>query len=142
MDTSSSPLRDLARRLLASSQTVSGPHVAEAVLASEKLRISVTRFAGADGYTSLLRRALALARAELPSLQDVTVSGDGRLEGLEQVAADTGTGVAESEPSVGITTYLLGLLVTFIGRPFTMRLLREAWPDTPLDELHSTIEAD
>ena len=46
-------MRDLARRLLAAeaaSQTAAGPHVHEAVRVCEKLRISLTRFAGADGF--------------------------------------------------------------------------------------------
>lgn len=39
-------MRDLARRLLAASQSASDPQVYEAVLVSHKLRISLTRFAG------------------------------------------------------------------------------------------------
>jgi hypothetical protein len=27
---------------------------------------------------------------------------------------------------------LLGLLVTFIGEPLTLRLVRDAWPDAPI----------
>ena len=134
MDTPSSSMRDLARRLLAASQTASDPHVHEAVLVSEKLRISLTRFAGADGFASLLRRALVLASAEVPSLQSVKVGAEGRLEGFEQLAADTGTAAAGSEAAVAITAHLLGLLVTFIGEPLTLRLVREAWPDISLDE--------
>ena len=130
-------MRDLARRLLAASQTVSDPHVPEAVLVSDKLRTSLTRFAGADGFTSLLRRALALARAEVPSLQSIKVGADGRLEGFELLAADTGIDVAAA-----ITAHLLGLLVTFIGEPLTLALVREAWPDISLDESHSTTEID
>ena len=72
MDTPSPSIRDLARRLLAveaASQSAADPRVHEAVRVCEKLRISLTRFAGADGFASLLRRALALARAEVPALQ-------------------------------------------------------------------------
>ena len=94
--------------------------------------ISLTRFAGADGFASLLRRALALARAEVPSLQTVTVKPDGSLEGLEALAADATN--AGPEAAVAITAHLLGLLVTFIGEPLTLRLVREAWPDASLDE--------
>ena len=129
-------MRDLARRLLAveaASQTATDPHVHEAVRVCEKLRISLTRFAGADGFASLLRRALALARAEVPSLQ--TVHGQARrsLEGLEELAADADERVGV-EAAVAITAHLLGLLVTFIGEPLTLRLVREAWPDASLDE--------
>ena len=129
-------MRDLARRLLAASQTVSDPHVHEAVLVSDKLRISLTRFAGVDGFTSLQRRALVLARAEMPALQSITIGADGRLEGFEKLA--TGTGVAAAAAAAAaaavITAHLLGLLVTFIGEPLTLTLVREAWPDTSLDE--------
>ena len=52
--------------------SATGAHVHEAVRLCEKLRISLTRFAGADGFISLLRRALVLARAEVPP----RVSGD------------------------------------------------------------------
>jgi hypothetical protein len=45
MDKPSSAMRDLARRLLAASQTASDPRVHEAVLVNEKLRISLTRTA-------------------------------------------------------------------------------------------------
>ena len=134
MDTPSSSMRDLARRLLAASQTASGPHVHEAVVVSEKLRISLTQFAGADGFASLLRRALVLASADVPSLQSVKIGADGRLEGFEQLAADTGTDAVGGEAAVAITAHLLGLLVTFIGEPLTLRLVREAWPDASLDE--------
>ena len=121
-------MRDLARRLLAASQTASGPRVHEAVLVSERLRISLARFAGADGFASLLRRALVLASGDVPSLRSVKIGADGRLEGLEQL--DTGTSALESEAAVAITAHLLGLLVAFIGESFTLRLLRDSWPDT------------
>ena len=137
MDTPSSSMRDLARQLLAASQAASGAHVDAVVLVSEKLRLTLTKFAGADGFGSLLRRALVLASADVPSLQSVKVGADGRLEGFEQLAADA----AGAEAAVAITAHLLGLLVTFIGEPLTLRLVGEAWPDTALDEGQSRIEA-
>ena len=121
-------MRDLARRLLAASQTATGPQVHEAVLVSERLRISLERFAGAAGFASLLRRALVLASGDVPLLRSVKIGADGRLEGLEQL--DTGTSALESEAAVAITAHLLGLLVAFIGESFTLRLLRDSWPDT------------
>ena len=123
-------MRDLARRLLAASQTASdGPHVHEAVLVSERLRISLARFAGADGFASLLRRALVLASEDVPSLRSVKIGAVGRLEGFEQVAPDTGTGALGDEAAVAITAQLLELLATFIGESLTLRLLRESWPE-------------
>ena len=128
-------MQDLARRLLAieaASKSATGAHVDEAVRVCEKLQISLSRFAGSDGFTSLLRRALALARADVPSLQTVKLKPDGSLEGLEvsKVAATEG----EPDAPVAIIAHLLGLLVTFIGEPITLRLVREAWPDGSLDE--------
>ncbi len=128
-------MRDLARRLVAveaTSQSATGAQVNEAVRVCDKLRISLTRFAGLDGFTSLLRRALALARADVPSLQTVKLKPDCSLEGLGMLAVDATNGGPEA--AVAITAHLLGLLETFIGKPFTLRLVREAWPDTSLGE--------
>jgi hypothetical protein len=138
MDTPSPSIRDLARRLLAveaASQSAADPRVHEAIRVCEKLRVSLTRFAGVDGFTALLRRALALARAEVPALHGITEKADGSMEGLEKIAAAAGSsGVGGNDAAVAITAHLLGLLVTFIGEPLTVRLAREAWPDASLDE--------
>ncbi len=142
-------MRELARQLVAATQAASDSNVHDAVAVCERLRTPLTRLAGADGFTSLLRRALALASAEAPSLQHVKIGADGRLEGLESPAR-SGTGGetwgAGKEPraqaAVAITAHMLGLLVTFIGEPITRRLLCEAWPETPPDEWHSRSEVD
>lgn len=136
MEVPSSSTRDLARRLLAveaASNGATAARVHEAVRVCEKLRISLTRFAGPDGFTSLLRRALALARPEVPALQAVTIKPDGSLEGLEALAGDATNG-GGPEAAVAITAHLLGLLMTFIGTPLTVRLVGEVWPDVLLDE--------
>jgi hypothetical protein len=135
MDTPSPSTRDLARRLLAAetaSQSAADPHVHEAVRVCEKLRISLTRLAGPDGFTALLRRALALARAEVPALHGITERADCCPEGLEQLAAESRDVAIDA--AVAITAHLLGLLVTLIGAHLTMRLVREDWPDASWDE--------
>ena len=135
MEIPSALSRDLARRLLAveaASKSAPNAHVHEAVRVCEKLRISLTRFAGSDGFTSLLRRALTLARADEPLVETVKVKPDGSLEGLEALAVDPAN--RGPEAAVAIIAHLLGLLVTFIGEPLTLRLVREAWPDGSLDE--------
>ncbi len=152
MDKLSPWVRNLARRLLAASQTASGPHVHEAVVVISKLRITLTKFAGSEGFASLLRRALVLASAEAPSLQSVKIGAEGHLEGFEQLVADTGTAAddarrndarhAGGEAAVAITAQLLGLLDTFIGKSLTLRLVREACPDTLLDDEPSRIEVN
>ncbi|MEO8713643.1 MAG: hypothetical protein ABI369_01380 [Acetobacteraceae bacterium] len=131
MDTPSASMRDLALRFLAANQVASGSHVDEAVVLIEKLRTMLTKFAGSEGFKSLLLRALSLAKSEVPSLQNVNVGADGRLQGFEEIVADKGAGGAGDEAAVAITAHLLGLLITFIGEPLTLRLERMAWPTEP-----------
>ena len=121
-------MRDLARKLLAASQTAADPHVHEAAVVIDKLRIILTKFAGAEGFASLLRRALLLASADVPALQSVKIGADGRLDGFEQIV----TCAEGGEAAVAITSHLLDLLVTFIGEPLTLTLVRAAWPDISL----------
>ena len=128
MDTPSPSMRNLARRLLEASRGASDSHEPVAVRVCKTFRISLTRFAGADGFASLLRRSVALASEEVPSLQNVKFSPDDCLEGLEKMTA---RGAAD-KAAVAITAHLLGLLVTFIGEPFTLKLVREAWPEASL----------
>jgi hypothetical protein len=135
MDMPSSSTRALARRLLAAetaSKSATDAHAHEAVRVCEKLRISLTRFAGTDGFMSLLGRALALARQDVPALQTVELTSDGFLEGFEVLALDA-TNIGP-EAAVAITSHLLDLLVTFIGKPLTLRLVRESWPDASWEE--------
>lgn len=134
MDHPTSSLQELARRLVATSQSAAVPHVHEAVVVSERFRISLTKFAGADGYTSLMRRALTLASEDVPCLDRIKVGAGGRLEGFEQLDAGPGSSVARGECAVAITAHLLWLLDTFIGKPLTLKLVREAWPEVSLDD--------
>ena len=130
MVTPSPSVRTLAESLLAAEAANNGvdPKVHEAVRVIEKLRISLTRFAGPEGFASLLRRALALAGAEVPSVRTLTIKPGGSLEGLQELAADAPHGGRDA--AVVITAHLLALLVTFVGEPLTLRLVREAWPGT------------
>jgi hypothetical protein len=129
MDSPSAAMRAWAKRLLASeaaNQSGADSDGRESVRVFEKLRVSLTRFVGPDGFAALMRRALALARAEAPSLQNAKVAADGRLEGIEEQTANAQNNV---EAAIAVTTHLLALLVTFIGEPLTLRLMRDVWPD-------------
>jgi len=125
-------LGHLAQRLLALetaglTATEAPSQAAERVL--EKLRAALSRFAGPEGFHALLRRALALARADVPELKNVQIGADGRLEGLAALFANAdGPGPAAA---LAITTYLLALLTTFIGEPLMLRIVREAWLEGP-----------
>lgn len=85
---------------------------------------------GVTGYTTLLSRALALAKAEAPWLGTVQVKPDGALEGLASVEMPEGA----DDPTRGgeaLLAHLLSLLATFVGQPLTHRLVRDVWPDAP-----------
>lgn len=135
MDTLPPPIRKLAQELLASSvgedRSVRGDdadaHRAQRVCSV--LRESLSRFAGTDGYSALMRRALALAAKDMPAVKAVKLGPECRMDGLEKLIAD-GEGDAAA---VAIIGHLLSLLITFIGEALTLQLLREAWPDAPLD---------
>ena len=144
MVTLSPSSRNLARRLLAveaASQSADERRVHEVVRVFEKLQVSLTRVVGADGYRALLRRALALARAEAAALQGIRVTADGSIEVLEEVGDDAdNSGVGVDSLAIALTAHLLGLLVTFIGESLMRRIVRAAWPETSLDEVRLNIE--
>ena len=124
-------IQDLARRLLAGEPArVESSHgeADQAVRACERLRSPVTKLIGAAGFASLLSRALALARRQAPSLEGLRVGADGSLAGFNEVQQDSGAAEAARHGGVVLLAELLGLLVTFIGQPLTLRLVREAWP--------------
>jgi hypothetical protein len=132
MDTPSLSTRACARRLLAAeaaNQCASAAHGHAAVRVCEKLRMALGKFAGPEGFAALLRRALALARADAPALEAVKITANGRLQGLEEIAEGDNGDEAASQ----IIARLLGLLDTFIGPSLTLRLVRNAWPDASLD---------
>lgn len=95
-------------------------HVPVGVRVSARLRVYLTRVIGADGFTAMQRRAFALARTNVPALQTVSVSADGRLEGLEELGEAT-------DAASAITAHFLELLVIFIGESATLRLVSEAF---------------
>lgn len=118
-------IRKLAPQLLVEegpwSLAVASPDKATQVF--ESLQISFAMFAGADGFSSLLRRAVALATVSDPSLRQIKVSANGSLQGLEQASHDAVLAVIEQ---------FLGLLVTFVGESLTLRLVGFAWPGDSL----------
>jgi hypothetical protein len=138
LESPSPSIRNLARRLLAveaASPSAADPRVHEAVRVCEKLRASLTRFAGADGFAALRRRGLALARAEVPALHGITEKADGSMEGFEKVLADAdNSGVGGGDAAVAMIAHLFALLVTFIGISLAVRLVGETWPNALLDE--------
>jgi hypothetical protein len=133
MNGPSPSMRDLARRLLAATRAASPAarpgggalHQHEVVAICEALRITLTKFAGEDGVSALLRRALSLAAVDMPELQSVRLGANCAMEGLEEGTAGKGG----EDAAVALAAHLLDLLVMFIGEPLTLQLVHESWPD-------------
>ena len=127
-------VRDLAQLLLAfeAADLNSVEHHTPALFrVSEKLRSSLTRLAGAAGFSTLLARALTLARNHTPgtpALHALRVSPDGTLETPGELQDDI------AEAGVLLIAELLGLLVLFIGESLVLRLLLDIWPNLSVSE--------
>ncbi|MDB5309417.1 MAG: hypothetical protein JWO38_3619 [Gemmataceae bacterium] len=141
MNTVTPAIQNLARRLIAleAARIPSDGLGGAAVRACEKLRVPLARLAGVAGFRSLLARAVALATAEVPWLDSVQVRPDGALEGFDAAGRQPGA-VLGGEAGTAVVAHLLGLLVTFIGDPLTLALVRDAWPDAPVDETERRAE--
>lgn len=120
--------RNLAARLLAASRADTVPSVHGLVLVNDRLRAALVRITGDEGFAALQQRALMLARSELPPLKVVNIDAHGRLTGFEHLPDSTA-----ADAAMAITARLLDLLANIIGDSLTLRLLREAWPNTVLD---------
>ena len=127
-------MRNVAKRLMAYETGVhkrSGTKTPMAFHCCEKLRPHLATLMGDAGYRALLSRALA--SSEVPWLHGVYVKADGSLEGLEdlhvQLAPDD-----FFEARVVLLAQLLGSLAAFIGEDVTLRLVREVWPNIPMDD--------
>ncbi len=130
-------LRDFAERLIAwetRGKKSSETKTPAACLVGEKLRPHLATLMGNVGFRALLSRALALANAEVPWLRAVHVKADGSFEGLDELAAQVGPEKI-FEGCVVLLARLLGLLVALIGEDLTLRLVREVWPKSSLDNL-------
>ena len=134
MNRANPKMRDLAERLVA--YETSGNESAEtrspaAFRVCEKLRPPLATLMGDAGFRALLSRALALATAEVPWLA-VQVRTDGSLEELEDPQAHPDPDTL-FEGRIVLPAQLLGLLVGFIGERLTWRLVREVWPQVPVN---------
>lgn len=133
------PPYDLARRLIeheaAMVPTPTGTDDA-ALRVFDKLRGVLAKLVGLAGYRSILDRARALAEEETPWLATVVeIKDDGALARF---------GDGEPNPDAVargarfILVQLLALLELFIGSTLTLRVVRDVWPDAPLDDRQPT----
>jgi len=109
----------------------------------EKLRQSLSVFAGVAAFESLAFRALTQAKSEAPSLWAVKVTEDGSLQGLgeDEPQIDMDKDLADKFPAgdggIVLIARLLGLLLIFLGEASTLSLLRNAWPGEAFDDYSS-----
>jgi hypothetical protein len=137
--------RELARRLLiyeSEADKSSAPEAPPTLRVYEKLRQSLSAFAGVAGFQSLAFRALALARSEDPGFSEARVTEDGTVEGLGEIAhqinfSKVASGDPSSEAGIILIARLLGLLHMFLGEALTASLLRATWPGAALDDRNS-----
>ena len=130
--------RQLAQWLLAYEGGPEGvPTVAPAAWrVAEKLRRHLGKLLGPMGFRTLLSRALTLAARENQTLSDVRVNADGSLEGLAELPSPSAL-----EAHAVLITYLLALLMTFIGETLTLQLVRDVWADLAVVDATSSDEA-
>jgi len=103
--------------------------------AYDELSRVVAPLIGQMGVDALMGRALHLAQREHPSLVHTSDPREpeasfalfvARLERQDPPVA--------TDAAAAVFATFLGLLVTFIGEPLTVRLLKKAWPDAFSDE--------
>lgn len=137
MDKTSSTSQYLARQLMdvEAARDPSDGQGGVVTRVTEKLREPLATFMGATGFRLLAARALALAKADVPSLEAACVRPDGSFDGLEPTPK-----FQNAEAGVVVVAHLLGLLSTFVGEPLTRQLLRDSWPDMPIDETDTRSE--
>jgi hypothetical protein len=117
--------RELAQRLLAYEAVEAGAAMADmqsVCRVCDKLRRPLTTLVGPAGFRSLLARALTLAKQESPVLDAWEVKSDGSLQGLNGETVQSGA---------VLIAQIIGLMITFIGEPLTLRLLHDIWLDLP-----------
>ncbi len=130
--------QQLARWLVERERTVDAHQTPDArvdlaELVVGKLSQQVTVLVTEAGYRALLSRALHLARPEFPLLDGVQIPTVGTYIDGSRVAG----GAASEDSIVALVGTLIGLLATFIGADLTDNLIRDAWPEAPLQRTAS-----
>lgn len=82
------------------------------------------------GSQAFLSRSLHLAGAEFPFLNDVQAgpTAEECLQGLDPALHDIEETTTTSA-FISVLSYMIGLLVVFIGHDLTMHAIRDVWPD-------------
>jgi hypothetical protein len=132
------PLRQLALNMLtraAGSGADAKTLAAATQRAYDDLARTLVPLIGEVGVTALTARAWHLAQRDDPRLaltRDSTPAGEPFAQLRFSLEQQDDPAVAADAAAVALAI-LLTLLVTFIGEPLTMSLLRRAWPDGSSD---------
>jgi hypothetical protein len=134
-------MRDLAHRLLtyeAGAGKASEPLESPTFRVYEKLRQSLSAFAGVAAFESLAFRALTQAKSEAPDLWPVQIAAGGSLQGLGEFDPQINMNKdSTGDGGIILIACLLGLLRIFLGEALTLCLLRNAWPGEVFDDRNS-----
>lgn len=132
------PLRQLALNMLMR-EAGSGADAKTLAAATDRAYDELARLLvpliGDVGVTALTARAWHVAQRDYPLLApspDSTQAGEPFAQLRFSLEQQDDPAVAAEAAAVALAT-LLTLLVTFIGEPLTMNLLRRAWPDGSSD---------
>lgn len=123
-------MRDVAQKLVSAQERRARDD--NSLLLNDQLGSSLVRFAGVDGFASLLRRAIVLSSTTIPALRHAKVGAAGQLEGLDRTF--TQDQALSREASIVVTFHLLELLVSFIGESLTRRLVEDACREPSPDQ--------
>ncbi len=99
--------------------------------------MTISKILGTTGFATLLSRALALAKVEVPTLGGLEVRPDGSLRTFVEPGRESGLVPSEDGDDVFLAQ-LLGLMVIFIGESLTLRLVQDAWMDATLEGIETS----
>jgi hypothetical protein len=119
--------RRTALRLIQDAATGEDPTaiVGAAQQVFQRLRDHLARLIGVVGFSTLLARALKIARAQLPALDPIEVNADGTISGLREALAGRSLAEALAVPTT-LLAHFLDLLAAFVGDDLALHLVDEA----------------
>jgi hypothetical protein len=119
-------VRVLRRRAAPNADVASVAATARAVY--DDLASVLVPLIGQLGFDAVTSRALHLAAQEYPPVNAVALDQTGAFAAVTAWLMQRDSGAAIDAAATILST-VAQLLVTFIGEPLTMRLLRKGWPD-------------
>ena len=138
MNRATPKLRDFAERLISigvmeTESFASKPPAVFTVI--EKLRPCLAQVVGDLGFSAVLSRALAIAKADVAWLRAVHVKPDGSLGALDELEAKVDPKEIV-EGRLVLLAEFFSLLVELIGERLVLQLVHQAMPKVSKDDLY------